>query len=97
MEKFETAKELGADSPQLETMLGEAYFRKERFKDASEKFKVAIGYKRRILIPFICKACAEKIFEWSGTCPSCGDWDSLHVAIARKNVESAVKAGGLLN
>lgn len=80
--KFEKARELGVDCPELEVMVGEASFRKERFKDASERFKAAIGYKRSIIIPFLCKGCGAKTTEWTGTCSSCGEWDSLHVAIA---------------
>lgn len=93
LDKFEKAKELGVSCPELDTMVGEAYFRKERFKDASESFKSAIGYKRRIVIPFVCKGCGEKTSEWAGACSSCGEWDSLHVSIAVKEDDSAVKAG----
>jgi tetratricopeptide (TPR) repeat protein len=93
LEKFEKASELGVSCPELETMVGEAYFRKERFKDASERFKAAIGYKRRIMIPFVCKSCGEKTSEWAGACSSCGEWDSLHVAIVLNEGASAAKAG----
>ncbi|MDT8317735.1 MAG: tetratricopeptide repeat protein [bacterium] len=93
LEKFEKAGELGLDCPELELMIGEAYFRKERFKDASERFKTAIGYNRRITIPFVCKGCGEKTTEWTGACSSCGEWDSLHVAIAAKAGDSAVNTG----
>ena len=95
--KFEKARELGGDCPELELMVGEAYFRKERFKDASERFKAAIGYKRRIIIPFVCKSCGEETTEWTGACSSCGEWDSLHVAIAAKGGSSVTRTGILPN
>ena len=79
IESLNKAREIDAKLPYIDKMMGEAYFRKGEFKKAADKFKEALGFKRRILIPLVCKVCGSETNEWDGACPSCGAWESLHV------------------
>ncbi len=82
LEQLEKAQELGLESPYLSRLRGEAAYRTGNFEEAAMRFKEAMGQKRRILIPFACTSCAYESNNWHGTCPKCGEWDKLQVAVA---------------
>ncbi len=88
MERLKKAEELGLSSTYLSQMQGEALFRVGQFRESSEKFKEALNLKRRIRIPFVCGSCGFNSFEWSGSCPECGGWNSLDVPIETPEMES---------
>lgn len=69
------------DTPYIPRLLGETLFRDREYREAAEKFKEALGQKRRILIPFVCTSCCVQSNDWKGTCPNCKGWDTLKVAI----------------
>jgi len=79
------AYELNVDSTYNDMMMGEALFRQGSYQEAGEKFKSALGFSRRILIPFKCSSCGKETFEWCCTCTSCGAWDALQVSISERN------------
>lgn len=81
IESLNRAKEIDATPPYLYRLTGEALFRKGEFRGSAENFKDALGFKRKILIPFVCASCGSRSFDWKGTCPCCGEWDSLEVAV----------------
>lgn len=81
------AAELNVDSTYNDIMIGESLFRQGSYQEAGEKFKSALGFSRRILIPFKCSSCGRETFEWCCTCSSCGAWDALRVSLSEKNKE----------
>ncbi|MBE9537024.1 MAG: hypothetical protein IMF07_07555 [Proteobacteria bacterium] len=84
IERFEKAYELGLESPYLSRLQGEVAYRSGNFEEAASRFKEAMGQKRQILIPFICTSCGDESNDWHGTCPECGEWDRLQIAVATK-------------
>ena len=80
IEMLNKAKELDDKMPHIERMLGEAYFRKGEYKVAAEQFKSVLGFKRKIMIPFVCRSCKGETFEWDALCPHCGEWETLHLS-----------------
>jgi len=84
IERFEKAQELGLESPYLSRLLGEAAYRSGNFEEAAKRFKEAMGQKRSILIPFVCTSCGNESNDWHGTCPECGEWDKLQIAVAAR-------------
>ena len=85
LEHLEKAEELELKSTYLAKLIGETHFRENRLGEAAEKFKEALGLKRRILIPFLCSSCGFESCDWQGTCPNCNDWDTFCIPIEEKN------------
>lgn len=87
VEMLNKASELNVDSTYNDMMMGEALFRQGSYREAGQKFKSAMGFTRRILIPFKCRSCGRESFDWCCTCSSCGAWDALRVSLSEKNKE----------
>ncbi len=85
-EAFEVLSELEGTEiviPELSKLLGNIYERKEEHGKALAEFKKALGLSKRIIIPYYCAGCNYNAYEWSGRCPSCGEWNTFTVSPAR--------------
>ncbi len=68
-----------SDYSYLHILLGETYLRRGKFKEASDEFKSTLEIKKKIVIPFLCSKCNEKIYKWEAKCPSCKEWNTLFI------------------
>jgi predicted ATP-dependent serine protease len=52
------------------------YLRKQQMDLAVEELKKALGFKKRVVVPYLCGHCHEESAEWSGRCRRCGSWNT---------------------
>src|SRR5947207_3294967 len=43
---------------------------------AVEELKKALGFKKRVVVPYRCLRCQQESAEWSGRCRHCGVWNT---------------------
>jgi tetratricopeptide (TPR) repeat protein len=90
LEQLLKAETLDPDRESVNVLLAEAYRRRGRYEQASQRYQRAYGYKRRYLIPFRCRSCGSSTIKWTARCPSCGAWNSY--AIDHGNREYSISA-----
>ncbi len=69
--------------PDVHKLLGNIYLRRGSLGLAASEFKKALGFKKQIIIPYVCFNCELKTTGWSGRCPNCGKWNSLGVNLEK--------------
>jgi predicted ATP-dependent serine protease len=42
-----------------------------------EELKKALGFKKRVVVPYRCTRCQHESSEWSGRCSRCGAWNTF--------------------
>ncbi len=72
----------GVDSFYSQILLGEAYLRRRQDEKAAGLFQKALGLDREFTPPFVCSACGRNVTEWEARCPSCGEWDTILMAVS---------------
>ena len=63
--------------PDVHKLLGNIYLRRGSLGLAASEFKKALGFKKQIIIPYVCSNCELKTADWSGRCPNCGKWNTF--------------------
>jgi hypothetical protein len=53
------------------------YLRKQHFEEAIVELKKALGFKKRVVVPYICTQCQQESVEWTGRCRRCAKWNTL--------------------
>jgi hypothetical protein len=43
---------------------------------AVAELKKALGFKKRVVVPYVCTHCQHETVEWSGRCRRCGLWNT---------------------
>ncbi len=71
------------DFPDVHKLLGNIYLRRGSLGLAASEFKKALGFKKQIIIPYVCANCELRITAWSGRCPNCGKWNTLGVNLEK--------------
>lgn len=71
------------DLPDVHKLLGNIYLRRGSLGLAASEFKKALGFKKQIIIPYVCSNCEFRITEWTGRCPNCGKWNTLGVNLEK--------------
>ncbi|MCZ6780067.1 MAG: tetratricopeptide repeat protein [Nitrospirae bacterium] len=57
-------------------IMANLYLRKQQMDLAVEELKKALGYKKRVVVPYGCTHCQQESREWAGRCPQCGLWNT---------------------
>jgi tetratricopeptide (TPR) repeat protein len=65
------------DYPDLHKLLGNIYLRRGSLGLAASEFKKALGFKKQIIVPYVCSNCNVQTVEWSGRCQNCGKWNTF--------------------
>jgi lipopolysaccharide biosynthesis regulator YciM len=64
-------------------LLGNIYLRRGSLGLAASEFKKALGFKKQIIIPYVCSNCDLRTNDWSGRCPNCGRWNTFGVNLEK--------------
>lgn len=62
-------------------LLGNIYLRRGSLGLAAAEFKKALGFKKAIIIPYVCSNCKQESTPWSGQCPNCGRWNTFGIKL----------------
>jgi lipopolysaccharide biosynthesis regulator YciM len=57
-------------------IMANLYLRKQQMDYAVQELKKALGFKKRVVVPYRCNQCHEEASEWTGRCRDCGAWNS---------------------
>lgn len=71
------------DFPDMHKLLGNIYLRRGSLGLAASEFKKALGFKKQIIIPYVCSNCELSTTDWSGRCPNCGRWNTFGVNLEK--------------
>ena len=69
--------------PDVHKLLGNIYLRRGSLGLAATEFKKALGFRKQIIIPYVCSNCELKTTEWAGRCPNCGKWNTFEVNLEK--------------
>lgn len=58
-------------------IMANLFLRKQQFEQAIVELKKALGFKKRVVVPYICTQCRQESAEWSGRCRGCARWNTL--------------------
>jgi len=64
-------------------LLGNIYLRRGSLGLAASEFKKALGFRKQIIIPYVCSNCDLRTTDWSGRCPNCGKWNTFGVNLEK--------------
>jgi tetratricopeptide (TPR) repeat protein len=71
------------DFPDVHKLLGNIYLRRGSLGLAASEFKKALGFKKQIIVPYVCSNCELRTTGWSGRCPNCGKWNTFGVNLEK--------------
>jgi lipopolysaccharide biosynthesis regulator YciM len=57
-------------------IMANLHLRKQQMDYAVQELKKALGFKKRVVVPYLCNRCHEESSEWAGRCRHCGAWNS---------------------
>ena len=63
--------------PEVHKLLGELYMRRDQCAKAVEHFKKTMELGKVYRVPYCCSVCSFSAQDWSGRCPSCGNWNTF--------------------
>ena len=69
--------------PDVHKLLGNIYLRRGSLGLAATEFKKALGFRKQIIIPYVCSSCENKTMEWTGRCQNCGKWNTFGVNLEK--------------
>ncbi|WP_447974085.1 tetratricopeptide repeat protein [Nitrospira sp. Kam-Ns4a] len=58
-------------------IMANLYLRKQQMEEAVRELKKALGFNKRVVVPYVCSACQAEAAGWSGRCHRCGRWNTL--------------------
>lgn len=58
-------------------IMANLYLRKQQMDLAVEELKKALGFKKRVVVPYRCTRCQHESAEWAGRCDRCGAWNTF--------------------
>ena len=69
------------EAPQDETsdfhkIMANLYLRKHHMEEAVDELKKALGFRKRVVVPYVCTRCRQESSDWSGRCQACGLWNT---------------------
>jgi len=69
--------------PDMHKLLGNIYLRRGSLGLAASEFKKALGFKKQIIIPYVCSNCDMSTTDWSGRCPNCSKWNTYRINLEK--------------
>jgi lipopolysaccharide biosynthesis regulator YciM len=69
--------------PDVHKLLGNIYLRRGSLGLSASEFKKALGFRKQIIIPYVCSNCELRTTGWSGRCPNCGKWNTFGVNLEK--------------
>jgi lipopolysaccharide biosynthesis regulator YciM len=69
--------------PDVHKLLGNIYLRRGSLGLAASEFKKALGFRKQIIIPYVCSNCDLRTIDWSGRCPNCGKWNTFWINLEK--------------
>jgi lipopolysaccharide biosynthesis regulator YciM len=57
-------------------IMANLYLRKQQTDLAVDELKKALGFRKRVVVPYQCRACHLETAEWSGRCLRCAAWNT---------------------
>jgi lipopolysaccharide biosynthesis regulator YciM len=57
-------------------IMANLHLRKQQMDYAVQELKRALGFKKRVVVPYLCNRCQRESSEWAGRCRHCGTWNS---------------------
>ena len=57
-------------------IMANLHLRKQQTGQAVDELKKALGFKKRVVVPYLCRSCNLEIAEWSGRCARCLAWNT---------------------
>ncbi|WP_447977607.1 tetratricopeptide repeat protein [Candidatus Nitrospira bockiana] len=97
-EAFDLLSTLEAPQDQMSDfhkIMANLYLRKHRMEEAVDELKKALGFRKRVVVPYVCTQCRQETAEWSGRCHGCGAWNT-YVALPWVDASAARDAGGMV-
>jgi lipopolysaccharide biosynthesis regulator YciM len=69
------------ETPQDQTsdfhkIMANLYLRKHQMDEAVDELKKALGFRKRVVVPYVCTNCRQESSDWSGRCQGCGLWNT---------------------
>lgn len=80
-EIFESAEMASFSSPAYHCMRGELFARRNMLPMAVEQLRKACSTCHSPRTSYHCTACSHRAGEWSGRCPTCGEWNTFGLDI----------------
>ncbi|MEM7828586.1 MAG: tetratricopeptide repeat protein [Candidatus Aenigmatarchaeota archaeon] len=74
----------GVESKVINLMLGEAYRRRGRYKEATEEFRKSLSIEQSVKLTFTCTVCKHEYPEWMAKCNNCNSWNSIDLIVVQK-------------
>jgi lipopolysaccharide biosynthesis regulator YciM len=69
--------------PDVHKLLGNIYLRRGSLGLAASEFKKALGFRKQIIVPYVCSNCEHKTVQWAGRCQNCGKWNTYGVNLEK--------------
>jgi len=69
--------------PDVHKLLGNIYLRRGSLGLAASEFKKALGFRKQIIVPYVCSNCENKTLQWAGRCQNCGKWNTYGVNLEK--------------
>ena len=69
--------------PDVHKLLGNIYLRRGSLGLAASEFKKALGFRKQVIVPYVCSNCQHTSKEWSGRCPNCSKWNTFGVNLEK--------------
>jgi len=79
-EAFELLSTLEAPQDQMSDfhkIMANLYLRKHHMEEAVDELKKALGFRKRVVVPYVCSQCRQETSDWSGRCHACGSWNTF--------------------
>lgn len=67
--------------PELFSLRGELYIKRNQIPKALDELKKACGIRRPFRIQYCCSNCGFRSEDWSGRCPQCMEWNTYRLDV----------------
>jgi lipopolysaccharide biosynthesis regulator YciM len=73
---LESPRDEMAQMSDYHKIMANLYLRKQQMDYAVQELKRALGFKKRVVVPYVCGQCQQESSAWSGRCRHCGAWNT---------------------
>jgi lipopolysaccharide biosynthesis regulator YciM len=67
--------------PEMHSLKGELYMKRNNTQKALDEFRMACGIKRPFIIQYCCSNCSFRSEDWLGRCPKCTEWNTYRLDV----------------